>query len=129
MRILIIALVFLVSGCSSDIILCPTVKKVRVKESTVRYTKAKKQRHERQAPSASARLYQSRYKDYSFKGHSTEAKSAEHMEEWDCPRPGVKKNTKAVRDNKKRFEKSVKTTRKREPDTVDTLLPQSSRDF
>ena len=133
MRIAILLFFFvLLQGCRSDIILCPVTKAPKMRTSTVRHSQIRKHRHEQPAPSASARIYQNRYKDFTFKT-SSDTKSAEGLEDWDCPKPGGQKNKKIARENRKRIEKMMRSMAKskREADTVQTLIPPSSgsRDF
>jgi hypothetical protein len=68
---------------------------------------------------------ENRYK--AERGHPREVKSADSIEEWDCPKPGMKKTPKSVKDNIKKNKKKMREyfRHKNEADSLQTVLPDT----
>ena len=119
-RLAIIIMLFC-GACSSDIIHCPKSKPLKMKES-----RAKRGKKVPQSITASVKPDKHAYKELKKSDHSL--KSAENIEEWDCPRPGSQKNNKIVKENKRRMEKNMRLALKKrsqtESDSTETILPQ-----
>lgn len=65
---------------------------------------------------------------YFKKSDQLVGKSPENIEEWDCPRPGIQKNNKIIKENKKRMEKNMRKALKKriQTDSTETILPAST---
>lgn len=112
MRLLVFGiLIFTLSGCQMGLIPCPKNKESRLKRAFNRPPKI-----ERSTVTASAKSHDPEVRKrvpYKVTEHTPPLEKI-NVEEWDCPKPGVKRTVpKAVKDNirknKKAYESYYKT--------------------
>lgn len=108
----VLAIFILLSACKSDIIPCPEVKALKLKEANFRFVRQKK--HDPEAVNASTKKVKRHRDPYLFTKAETLA-SKMNVEDWDCPKPGTRK--KVIKENKKRMEKRIQSMVKKRSDT------------
>lgn len=103
--ILTLTALFTLASCQSNPLFCPTPETVKLRKAKahrMRYAMAKRKE-------ALANNH-----DY-FKQSDYKAKSLTHIEEWDCPKPGLKHDKmvqKKAKDLQKRYEQNLKRVAK-----------------
>lgn len=111
---LVAILTLLAMGCQSNPMFCPTPETVKLRKAKahkMRYAMAKRKQ-------AMANNH-----DY-FEESGYKAKSLSKIEEWDCPKPGLKHDKmvqKKARDLQKRYEQNLKKVAKESEERTITV--------
>jgi hypothetical protein len=123
MLIRFLLLFILISACKSGEIACPKVKGVKLRSRPGNYMKNSQ---------AMASAKQEKEPRFDFRTQNKNVKSAQTIEEWDCPRPGaggktgVPKAIKAnIKKNRKKFDDYYKN--RSYPDSVKVFDTKSRR--
>jgi hypothetical protein len=117
MLIRLFFLLIIFTGCQSGFIPCAKVRPDKVKKSTVR----KNFRYAERNTTASARevpVVQAR-PNYSRGAEVRPALENINVEEWDCPKPGARKNIpKALKDNIRKNKKAYESYYRNKADSI-----------
>lgn len=116
---LLLILLIVFSACQTGRIPCPKVKVDKLKKSSIN----KKMRHAERNTTASAAEITPYERPVSYSRQEVKpALEKIDVEEWDCPKPGVKRHLpKALKDNIKKNKKAYESHYKNKADSVETI--------